>query len=190
MTTLAILTLLSFLLKSIKKTAKLSINCFLVTFLTDVTFCHIENYTLLRLESMTSPAILTLKRIVTTHYHKTLPWNKWNIKKIKQNLITHYKKKIKQQYNVLLFLYFIKQYKCQCSVPDCNTNLPYSDRIVWITSEQGLTIRRPSQRQTLRWLSFTGRRWHNFRSQLLHHFLTFQIPNFYWWPKRSTEPVS
>ena len=55
-------------------------------------------------------------------------------------------------------------------------HVPNSDLVIGITSEQSLTISRPSHGQTL-WGSSAGRISGHFRFELLNLVLAFQIPN-------------
>lgn len=68
-------------------------------------------------------------------------------------------------------------------------NGPNSDDTISVTREQGLTISRPSQRDTLRNGSlFTDFR--EFRSYFINNTLAFQIPNFNTRSSSSTQPVT
>lgn len=55
-----------------------------------------------------------------------------------------------------------------------NRHLPYSDGVVAVTSEKSLSVRGPSQRQTLEGHSL-GRQRDDVWSEFVDHFLAFQI---------------
>jgi len=95
---------------------------------------------------------------------------------------------------------------CNPSLPDCpssdvptdeqidldsgsESDLPDSDDVVGVSSEQSLAVRRPGEGNALRWFGFAGRR-QNFRLQLVHDDFAFQIPNLHGRTSGGAEPVS
>lgn len=68
-------------------------------------------------------------------------------------------------------------------------HLPDANSIVRITSEQGLSVGGPSQRQALRWFSFAVLS-DDFGFEFLDHFFAFEIPNLDPWSERGAKPVA
>jgi len=68
-------------------------------------------------------------------------------------------------------------------------NLPHSDQIIGVSSEQRLTVSGPRQRDAISGSCFTTQA-DNFGFQLIHDGFRFQIPDLNGWTSRGAEPVS
>jgi len=68
-------------------------------------------------------------------------------------------------------------------------HLPDTDDVVAVAGEQGLSIGRPGEWQTLRWVGFWGLR-NDFGAKLFDGFLACQIPDFDRWTISDAQPVA
>jgi len=69
-----------------------------------------------------------------------------------------------------------------------NRYLPYSDEVVGISSEEGLTVSRPGKGQTLGWLSAGTSR--NLWSEVLNHVLALEVPDLDGGAGSGAQPIS
>lgn len=69
-------------------------------------------------------------------------------------------------------------------------NSPDADDVVGVTSEEGGTVSRPGEGDTLDWHSLLVVRWRDFRAEFLNADLAFQVPDLDGGSGSSTQPVS